>query len=49
MKKFYLPLIVLLLFVVIIGGSWLRILNEYWQLVLLFMGINAKGQLLRPA
>ena len=40
MRKFYLPLIVLLLFVVVIGGSWLRIFNEYWQLVLLFMGIN---------
>ncbi|HID63489.1 MAG TPA: branched-chain amino acid ABC transporter permease [Anaerolineae bacterium] len=40
MRKLYLPLIVLLLFVLIIGGSWLRILNEYWQLVLLFMGIN---------
>jgi len=40
MRKFYLPLAVLLLFVVAIGGSWLRILNEYWQLVLLFMGIN---------
>ncbi|MEE8390485.1 MAG: branched-chain amino acid ABC transporter permease [Anaerolineae bacterium] len=40
MKKFYLPLIVLLLFVLIIGGSWLRIFNEYWQLILLYMGIN---------
>jgi branched-chain amino acid transport system permease protein len=40
MRKFYLPLIVLLVFVVIIGGSWLRIFNDYWQLVLLFMGIN---------
>jgi branched-chain amino acid transport system permease protein len=40
MRKFYLPLIVLLLFAVIVGGSWLRILNDYWQLVLLFMGIN---------
>jgi branched-chain amino acid transport system permease protein len=40
MKKYYLPLIVLLLFVVIIGGSWVGIFNEYWQLVLLFMGIN---------
>jgi ABC-type branched-subunit amino acid transport system permease subunit len=40
MKKFYLPLIVLLIFVVIIGGSWLRIFNDYWQLVLLYMGIN---------
>jgi branched-chain amino acid transport system permease protein len=40
MKRYYLPLTVLLVFVVIIGGSWLRILNEYWQLVLLFMGIN---------
>lgn len=40
MRKFYLPLIVLLLFVVIIGGSWLRIFNDYWQLVLLYMGIN---------
>lgn len=40
MRKFYLPLIVLLLFVVAIGGSWLGVFNEYWQLVLLFMGIN---------
>jgi branched-chain amino acid transport system permease protein len=40
MKKFYLPLIVLLLFVAVIGGSWLRLFNEYWELVLLFMGIN---------
>jgi len=40
MRKFYLPLIVLLVFVAIIGGSWLRIFNEYWQLVLLFMGVN---------
>ncbi|MCP4538014.1 MAG: branched-chain amino acid ABC transporter permease [Chloroflexi bacterium] len=40
MKKYYLPLVVLLLFVVIIGASWLNIFNEYWQLVLLFMGIN---------
>jgi len=40
MKKLYLPLIMLLLFVVAIGGSWLGIFNDYWQLVLLFMGIN---------
>jgi branched-chain amino acid transport system permease protein len=40
MRKHYLALTVLLVFVVIIGGSWLGILNEYWQLVLLFMGIN---------
>ena len=40
MKKLYQPLIVLLLFVVAIGGSWLRIFNDYWQLVLLFIGIN---------
>jgi len=40
MKKFYLPLIVLLLFVIVIAGSWLRIFNEYWQLILLFMGVN---------
>jgi branched-chain amino acid transport system permease protein len=40
MRKFYVPLVVLLVFAVIIGGSWLRILNEYWQLVLLFMGVN---------
>jgi branched-chain amino acid transport system permease protein len=40
MRKRVLPLTVLFVFVVIIGGSWLRILNEYWQLVLLFMGIN---------
>lgn len=39
-KKYYQPLIVLVLFVVVIGGSWLGVLNEYWQLVLLFMGIN---------
>jgi branched-chain amino acid transport system permease protein len=40
MKKFYLPLLVLLLFVVIIGGSWLGVFNDYWQLVMLFIGIN---------
>ena len=40
MKKLYLPLIVLLLFVVAISGSWSGIINDYWQLVLLFMGIN---------
>lgn len=40
MRRRYLPLIVLLIFVVIIGGSWLRIFNDYWQLVLLYMGIN---------
>jgi len=40
MRKFYLPLVVLLLFVVVIGSSWLGVFNEYWQLVLLFMGIN---------
>ena len=33
-------MIVLLLFVIVIAGSWLRIFNEYWQLVLLFMGVN---------
>ncbi|MBU0702247.1 MAG: branched-chain amino acid ABC transporter permease [Chloroflexi bacterium] len=40
MKKFYLPLIVMLLFAIVIGSSWLGVINEYWQLVLLFMGIN---------
>lgn len=40
MKKFYLPLIVLLIFVIVIGSAWLRVINDYWQLVLLFMGIN---------
>lgn len=40
MRKFYLPLLTLLLFVIIIGGSWLGIINDYWQLVLLFIGIN---------
>jgi branched-chain amino acid transport system permease protein len=40
MRKLHLPLIVLLLFAVVIGGSWLRIFNDYWQLVFLFMGIN---------
>jgi branched-chain amino acid transport system permease protein len=40
MRKYYLPLLVVVLFVVIIGGSWLHILNDYYQLVLLFMGIN---------
>jgi branched-chain amino acid transport system permease protein len=40
MRKLYSPLIILLLFAVVIGGSWLRIFNDYWQLVFLFMGIN---------
>jgi branched-chain amino acid transport system permease protein len=40
MRKLYLPLIILLLFAVVIGGSWLRIFNDYWQLVFLFIGIN---------
>ncbi|MBC7250012.1 MAG: branched-chain amino acid ABC transporter permease [Anaerolineae bacterium] len=40
MRKLYLPLLILLLFVIIIGGSWLGIINDYWQLVLLFIGIN---------
>ena len=40
MRKLYLPLIILLLFAVLIGGSWLRIFNDYWQLVFLFVGIN---------
>lgn len=40
MRKYYLPLLVVVLFIVIIGSSWLRILNDYYQLVLLFMGIN---------
>jgi len=40
MKKLYQPLVILLFFAVAIGGSWLRIFNDYWQLVLLFMGIN---------
>ncbi|MEA3342499.1 MAG: branched-chain amino acid ABC transporter permease [Chloroflexota bacterium] len=40
MKKLYQPLIILSLFVVAIGGSWLGIFNDYWQLVLLFIGIN---------
>jgi branched-chain amino acid transport system permease protein len=40
MKKPYLPLIVVLLFAVVIGCSWLGIFNEYWQLVLLFIGVN---------
>ncbi|MBC8448896.1 MAG: branched-chain amino acid ABC transporter permease [Chloroflexi bacterium] len=40
MKRLLLPLIILLIFVVLIGGSWLHILNDYWQLVLLLIGIN---------
>ncbi len=40
MKKYYLPLLILVLFVGIVGGSWLHVFNEYWQLVILFMGIN---------
>ncbi len=40
MKKLSKPLILALLFVVFVGGSWLHIFNDYWQLVLLFMGIN---------
>ena len=38
MKRLY--LIIIALFIIIIGGSWLRIINDYWQLVLLLMGIN---------
>ena len=40
MKKYYLPLIVLLIFLVIVGGSATQIFNDYWQLVLLYIGIN---------
>jgi branched-chain amino acid transport system permease protein len=40
MRKYYLPLLIVVLFVIVIGGSWLRILNDYYQLVLLYMGIN---------
>ena len=40
MKKYYLPLIVLLIFLVVVLGSATQIFNDYWQLVLLYIGIN---------
>ncbi|HIQ01212.1 MAG TPA: branched-chain amino acid ABC transporter permease [Anaerolineales bacterium] len=39
-KKLAVPLLVLALFVIIVGGSWLRIFNEYWQVVFFYIGIN---------
>lgn len=39
-KRLYAPLLVLALFIIIVGGSWLRLFNDYWQLVLFYMGIN---------
>ncbi len=40
MRKVFLPLMVVLLFVVTIGGSWSGMIDDYWQLVLLYMGVN---------
>ncbi|HHH41609.1 MAG TPA: branched-chain amino acid ABC transporter permease, partial [Chloroflexi bacterium] len=39
-KKLTAPLLVLALFVVIVGGSWLRVFNDYWQLVFFYIGVN---------
>ena len=39
-KKLAAPLLVLALFVIIVGGSWLRVFNEYWQVVFFYIGIN---------
>ena len=41
MKKTYLPLALIGLFVVLAGASWLGLLSDYIQTVLIFMGINA--------
>mgnify|MGYP000167911872 CR=1 FL=1 len=40
MRKFTVPLLIGLLFVIIIGGSWAGILGDYIQLVLLYIGLN---------
>jgi len=40
MRRYSLPLIIIALFVLTIGGSWLGILDSYIQLVLLYIGIN---------
>ncbi|HUT15686.1 MAG TPA: branched-chain amino acid ABC transporter permease [Anaerolineae bacterium] len=40
MRRHSLPLIVVALFVLTIGGSWLGILDAYVQLVLFYVGIN---------
>jgi len=39
-RKLYTPLAALLLFAIIVGGSWLRLFNDYWQLVFFYIGIN---------
>jgi len=40
MRKFTVPLLIGLLFVIVIGGSWAGILGDYIQLVLLYIGLN---------
>jgi len=40
MRRFSLPLIIIGLFVLIIGSSWLGILDSYIQLILFYVGIN---------
>ncbi len=40
MNKFVIPLIVALLFIVVVGGSWTGAIGDYPQLVLMYIGIN---------
>jgi branched-chain amino acid transport system permease protein len=40
MKKYYLPLSLIGLFIVLTGASWLGLFNDYVQTVLIYMGIN---------
>lgn len=40
LKRLLTPLLVLLLFVIVVGGSWLRLFNDYWQLVFFYIGVN---------
>jgi branched-chain amino acid transport system permease protein len=40
MRRYSLPLIIIALFVLIIGSSWLGIVDSYIQLVLFYIGIN---------
>lgn len=39
-RKLNTSLLVLVLFLIIVGGSWLRLFNDYWQLVLFYIGVN---------
>lgn len=41
MKRYYLPIILVGLFVVLTGASWLGLVSDYIQTVLILVGINA--------